>query len=64
MTKDPDTGRDEGDQAGRHADKGVDQSNFSHSDSGNSGGSKTTHGGPGTAGAAEQAGPGAPVASK
>ena len=35
-----------------------------HSDSGNSGGSKQTSGGPGTAGSVKQSGPGAPTPPK
>jgi len=42
MAKDPDTGRQEGDAVGRHANDGKDQNDYEHSDSGNSGGSTTT----------------------
>ena len=40
------------------------QNALSHTDSGNSGSSKTTNNGPGTAGDVPQAGPGAPGAYK
>jgi hypothetical protein len=40
------------------------QNDLSHSDSGNSGGSKQTTGGPGTAGSVELSGPGAPQPPK
>ena len=60
MATDPDTGIREGDQAGR-VPPGKDQNDYTHSESGNSGGSKQTSGGPGTAGStAEQSTPGAP----
>ena len=56
--------RDRTDQTG-HAPEGAGpQKPLTHTDSGNSGGSKTTHGGPGTAGSVEQATPGAPKPSK
>lgn len=60
MAIDPDTGIVEGDQLGRPV-AGVDQNNYTHSDSGNSGNSTTTNGGPGTAGSvAQDTVPGAP----
>jgi len=56
---DPDTGVQEGDQQGK-VPPGKDQADYTHSDSGNSGNSKTTTGGPGTAGSVPEAKPGAP----
>jgi hypothetical protein len=65
MATDPDTGVQEGDFFGRiPTGDGRDQNDYTHSDSGNSGSSKQTSGGPGTAGDVAQSGPGAPTPPK
>lgn len=57
MAIDPDTGIREGDQFGKTG-PGEDQHDYKHGDSGNSGGSKTREGGPGTAGSVPPVRPG------
>jgi hypothetical protein len=56
--RNPDTGAQS--EQSRNAQPGVPQQPYTHTDSGSSGGSKQTEGGPGTAGSVEQSGPGAP----
>jgi hypothetical protein len=58
LSKDDDYTRN--DQGGGAPPGAGPQRPLEHSDSGSSGGSKTTHGGPGTAGSTPQATPGAP----